>query len=379
MTDQLLKRLKKVNPVDEGNIEARPVPKELLAAIASGEQEHGRRQRFFSRKRLLPVAGLAGVAIVAAVAALPGGSDQGSSGAVRALQAVASVARAQASTTPELPVGYSKLIRATLATVGDPPPYSFRVPTTIETWVNPDGSRRIRIENHPIEWPGPRDEARWRSHGEGAPPVQDGGEGSYDSDGISDKEVTTAEEFDKLAGETDLPSTADLPADPDQLVEIFSQAVPASDPVPINARIFDHAASVLLSAGSSPELRAAIYEVLANLDGVVLDGEAHDPLGRPGTAVSFDSNPPDDVPEEGDHVATRYTAIFDPDTSQPLAYREELLEPTDFIDSSLLSEWVLEESGRVADTQTRPGDLSEEGEAYEQDVEGSGRGPSRAE
>lgn len=334
MTNQLLDLLREVDPVDEGGIEVRPVPPELLAAVAGIEQERGH-QRRRSRARLLPAVGIAGIAIAAITVVLPGSSEKASPEAVRALQAVASIAQAQAEPAPSDPVVYSRLFNVYIGTFAHEPPFSVRFPSTVETWVEPDGSGRIRTEDRPIEWPSERDEARWRIAG--SPP-----QSYFDKvAGISDERVGE-NGFNERMLDAEIPPASQLPADPDQLVEIFEQAAPDGDSFSVSARVFTYAAPLLVQSGASPELRAALYEVVAGLEGVQFEGNVEDPLGRTGTAVSIDNS------------SIRYVLIFDSETSQPLAYREESLEPSDYIDSPLFSYWVLEEAGRVTDTETRP-------------------------
>jgi hypothetical protein len=214
------------------------------------------------------------------------------------------------------------------------------VPRQVEQWVAPDGSGRVRTVHlrHDDELVGPRDQERW---GEQDSPSGPGGRVR-----VSDERFGAGE----LAGRSEegcLPPTRDLPADPDRLVEIFSEtrAVCGAD-VPLNAKSFEYAASVLLQAGSSRQLRAALYEVVANLDGVELIGDARDPLGRLGTAVALDF-------DYGGRPA-RYELFFDPEPSQPLAFTEKLREPQDWVDGLLLRYRVLVESGPVTSIESRP-------------------------
>lgn len=334
MSDKLFEALKEVDPVHEERIEARPVPPELLAAIAESDREAGHRGRLRRTKLLLSM-GVAGVAIAAVAAVLPGSSQKASPDAVRALQAVASIAEAQAEPAPSDPVIYSKLLNVNVAMFAHQPPFSVRSPSTIETWVEPDGSGRIRTEDRPVEWPSERDEARWRAAGS---PQQS----YFDKVAEISDERVGENGFNERILDAEIPPASQLPTDPDQLIEIFEQAAPDGDSFSISARVFTYAASLLVQAGASPELRSALYEVVAGLEGVRFEGTVEDPIGRTGTAVSIDNS------------SIRYVLIFDSETSQPLAYRDESLEPSDYIGSSLISYWVLEESDRVPDTDTRP-------------------------
>lgn len=202
------------------------------------------------------------------------------------------------------------------------------VPTQIEQWVAPDGSGRVRTVHlhHGDEFVGPRDQAaRVR---------------------VSDK-LFGPGELGEPSYEGCLPPTRELPADPDRLAEIFSESRgQCAVDVPLNAKSFEFAASVLMQAGSSRQLRAALYRVVARIDGVKMIRDARDPLGRLGTAVALDfdySGRPE-----------RYELFFDPETSQPLAFTEKLREPQDWIDGLLLEYRVLVASGHVTSTTSRP-------------------------
>jgi hypothetical protein len=124
------------------------------------------------------------------------------------------------------------------------------VPTQIEQWVAPDGSGRVRTVHlhHGDEFVGPRDEGKW-------------GEESS----VSDKRFGPGE-LGGPSNEGCLPDTRELPADPDRLAEIFRKTRgQCGVEVPLNAKSFEYAASVLMQAGSSPQLRAALYRVVAKI------------------------------------------------------------------------------------------------------------------
>jgi hypothetical protein len=202
------------------------------------------------------------------------------------------------------------------------------VPTEVEQWAAPDGSGRVRTVHlqHGDEFVGPREPAaRVR---------------------VSDERFGPGD-LGEASNEGCLPPTRELPADPDRLAKIFSESRgQCAREAPLNAKSFQFAASVLMQAGSSRQLRAALYRVVARIDGVELIGDARDPLGRLGTAAALDldySGRPE-----------RYELFFDPETSQPLAFTEKLREPQDWIDGLLLEYRVLVASGHVTSTKSRP-------------------------
>jgi hypothetical protein len=201
----------------------------------------------------------------------------------------------------------------------------------VEQWVAADGSGRVRTVRlpHGDEFVGPRERERWGER------VR-----------VSDERVGPGE-LGGRSPEGCLPPTRELPADPDRLAAIFSETrAVCAQQVPLGAKSFEYAASLLLQAGSSPRLRAALHELVAGIDGVELIGAARDPLGRPATAVALDF----------DYTGRpeRYVLFFDPETSQPLAFTEKLREPQDWIEGLLLEYHVLVESGHVTSIGRRP-------------------------
>jgi hypothetical protein len=211
--------------------------------------------------------------------------------------------------------------------------YDYRgwVPAEIEQWVARDGSGRVRtVHLRPgDEFVGARDRERWGERGR-----------------VSDERFGPGEARG-LGYEGCLPPTSELPADPDRLAEIFSEArAQCAEQVPLNAKSFEYAASALLQAGASRELRAALFELVAGIDGVELIRDARDPLERPGTAAALDFGYPG-RPE-------RYELFFDPETSRPLAFTEKLREPQEWIEGLLLHYRVVVESGPVTSIESRP-------------------------
>lgn len=209
-------------------------------------------------------------------------------------------------------------------------------PSTIEQWVAPDGSGRIRTVNHEPRFVDPEDEENWREQGSPA---------LGHKVGVSDERFGPGE----LGGrsfEGCLPPTRALPADPSRLAKIFrkTRAV-CSEEVPLNAKSFEYAVSVLFQAGSSRKLRAALHEVVTRIDGVELIGDARDPLGRRAVAVALDYH-------YGGR-SERYELFFDPETSQPLAFTDKLLESQPFADAGVVEYNVLVDSGHVKSVESR--------------------------
>jgi hypothetical protein len=74
--------------------------------------------------------------------------------------------------------------------------------------------------------------------------------------------------------------------------------------------LYEAIGGLLAQGDCSPELRAALFHVAAGIQGVQLEGDAIDPLGRPGTAIALD---------EGAH---RAELIFDPSNANLLAIEQ---------------------------------------------------------
>jgi hypothetical protein len=205
------------------------------------------------------------------------------------------------------------------------------VPSEIEQWAARDGSGRVRtVQLRPgDEFVGARDAEKWGERGR-----------------VSDDRFGRGEAR-PLGYEGCLPPTHELPADPDRLAAVFGKVrAQCAEQVPLNAKSFEFAASVLLNAGASPELRAALYELVTRVDGVELIDDARDPLGRPATAAALD------VDYGG--RPERYVLFFDPETSQPLGFVEKLREPQDWMEGLLLSYRVVLDSGHVKSIESRP-------------------------
>jgi hypothetical protein len=80
-----------------------------------------------------------------------------------------------------------------------------------------------------------------------------------------------------------------LPTDPSQLLDALrsggvSRSVPTND-----AEVFGLIGDILAQGDASPELRAALYQAAAEMDGVQLLGEVSDPLGRTGVGLAIEA------------------------------------------------------------------------------------------
>jgi len=145
----------------------------------------------------------------------------------------------------------------------------------------------------------------------------------------------SADELDESFGGGSFPPARDLSSDPAELrgqLEAF-----ASGDGPKDVVVFELASGVLLKPNVDGPVRAAAFEVLGHLPGVVVDRSASDPLGRATTSASISS----------DYTGAKSTRMlyFDPESSRAFAYTDTLSGPEDFIDSRTLSSTVLTEAG----------------------------------
>jgi hypothetical protein len=118
-------------------------------------------------------------------------------------------------------------------------------------------------------------------------------------------------------------AVAQLPTDPDRLEAIIRAYAEKKDP-PVESAMFGAIRDLLNSPYASAELRAALYRVLARVDGVSLAGATDDPAGRAGVAV--------DAPV-GYSDATRQRLVIDPQTGGVLAAETVLTKRVDWVDS----------------------------------------------
>jgi hypothetical protein len=332
MTDSLLSTLKTLDPVDIDELRAGGIPPTPSELFTDAQHALHRRRRRVPI-RLVAAAGVAAVLLIAA-GLLP--SLSGTSPAQRALDSVAAVAAAQSAPAPA-GFAYVKLRSSTLVTVASGPGYSYLVPETIEQWTAPDGSGRVRTTSGRPMFVGPRDEQRW--HAAGTPHL-----GTKPA--TSDKRFGAGELTATTPGAEGLPPTRDLPTDPGELTDVLHKTAAQSSDVPTDAKTFEIAAAVLMQSGASPKLRAALYQVVAHIDGVTLRQDARDPQGRSTTAVSLDT--------DYSGAPTRETLYFNASSAQSLAFTSELLEPQRWIDGRSVGSTTVLRSGHVARSSQRP-------------------------
>jgi hypothetical protein len=186
---------------------------------------------------------------------------------------------------------------------------------SIQTWIASDGSGHRRTTVEGVRFASEQDRAAWEA--DGKPPLPTSGD-------------VRSERFSR----SDAPwfDASSLPPDANQL-----ETALRSDPSLINdGQIYDRIGNLLAQGDSSPEVRAALFEVASRLEGIQLLGTKDDPQGRAGTAMAIDAN------------GERVELIFDPNSSQLLA-----IETYDLLANGAvgpLTSWRSFESTKVVDT-----------------------------
>lgn len=245
--------------------------------------------RFRRRRWLAPAV----VAIVAATVTLAlglRGHGQESAAAALLRTAAASVQAQQ----PLVPTAgeylYVKSEGAHLALDTDSPPWAVLVPETREAWFGLDGGRVYATSGRPI-FLNDRDRANWIASGRPALPV---------SDRPSDTHIPAR-----------VPS---LPTDPDQLYrQLADQAKGKS--AGFAWSMFQLIGDTLRETITTPEQRAALYEVAARVPGIELVGNVIDRIGRPAVAVAVLS----------ESETQRLELLLDPRTYDLLGEEETVL------------------------------------------------------
>jgi hypothetical protein len=117
----------------------------------------------------------------------------------------------------------------------------------------------------------------------------------------------------------------DLPTDPDAIYTQFERDAEADHSGPgapvdldVGGSMFLRFSDVLREARATPDQRAAAYDALARVPGVILIGKTTDRFGRRGIAVAYDFL-------KNDPFLYRQVLVFDPKTGSLLEERREVL------------------------------------------------------
>lgn len=283
---------------------------EQIVAEARPQNTVVQRAKRQPRVRRRPALFLAGAAIVAAaVAALPAtllpGERLGATDA--AAQVLDRTARVAAAAAP-IPTGRYlyrrvRVVEAGIALVV-PEPHTILVTRVRETWVAGDGSGRTRERTVDVSFPSERDRQRWQAAGAPLPEV-----GRVDDERFGTRPYLGTE--------------LSYPTDPGPLAEAIQTEASKHDQ-PLAQAMVVTIADLLTSPAATPELRASLYEVLSEIDGVRFDGPTTDAAGRKGVAISA----PGGYGTDADNL--REVLVFDPTTSTVLERRTVLVQPVEW-------------------------------------------------
>jgi hypothetical protein len=290
------------NPVDVEGVR-RELNEERLAAARARvfeepENANGVRRHLGWRA----VAGATAAAITAAGLFLlfQGGAEPANP--LRVLNAAASIAAREPASVPG--PGEYLYVRQRSGVVGGPS-------VTVEWWIASDGSGRMVRR-------GPQATAVW-SLGNGHKRVLPAT--------VTGRARTTRNVRFGPGGFEDLYArvnpgllggrTEDLPTDAASLERVLRSRLERAadfnpDPGAYRLQMLQVIQAVLANPLASPQLRSAAYEVAARLDGVSVDQDATDPVGRRAAAVALCSA----------GIPAHYELFFDPATSATLGARE---------------------------------------------------------
>lgn len=178
--------------------------------------------------------------------------------------------------------------------------WSVLLPRLREAWISFDGSRqgRVREVTGKPRFVSAGQRAGWVAAG--SPPLPKAGR-------VEDS---------TLSGGGGFLDAADLPTEPAALRRLIeAREIPGVEGPPGEAETFVLIGDMLRETYLPPAVRAAIYELTAELPGVELLGEVRDPVGRPGTGIAFTDR----------KRGTRQELIFDPDDSTLLGERVSIV------------------------------------------------------
>jgi hypothetical protein len=278
---------------------------ESLQARRGSKLGRARRTRRSHRRTAITIAA-AGLAIAIAIPiALPGGGTGGAEPAAAALLHRVALRAAQQPPEPAPGPGQYLYARSESAStflyvIGDGTTFMFMQPSNHQSWTGPNGSGRILHTSGAVTFPTDADRAKW---------IAAGSPDLYEN-------VTEDESFgpDGLL----YADYADLPTDPEELLELIERREIVGVGGPNGDwETFVIIGDLLRGTYTSPEVRAALYQIAADLPGVELVGRVVDGAGRPGVAVAYTKLNSD--------APSRMELIFNPRTAELLGSNEVLV------------------------------------------------------
>jgi hypothetical protein len=181
------------------------------------------------------------------------------------------------------------------------------VPTEREAWMSAAEPSRNRLVIGAPQFLSSAEESRWAAAGSPLP----GPFGEEGERGVVDGVAKEGQGF---------VDTAALPTEPKAL-RLAIEGGQASGTGQVISELWD----ILDKPNTTPALRAAVFGALAELPGIELNHDAKDLVGRPGYALSHESEGSSSYGEHQPGLRVEY--IFDPETSAILGRREIIADP----------------------------------------------------
>lgn len=220
---------------------------------------------------------------------------------------------------------------------GDPYPQAL-VSTVVEKWTAPDGAIRQRETLGPIRFFSAADQRDWEEAG--SPPPW-----SFDprfQDAVPNRSGRLEKDFEtrKWAPDVTFPDPSKLPQDPKRLrravelgqvrppwvldyeVAVLNPETGAAEPAPADRRLgpeetIERLFEILEKPTTTPALRAAAFNALAEIPEIRLSRNVTDVAGRRGDAITLRS--------KGSGIQSGFT--FDPKTAELIARGETVVNP----------------------------------------------------
>lgn len=195
------------------------------------------------------------------------------------------------------------------------------VSTTKEVWTAPDGKTRVRETLDRVEFLSDEDQRRWEDAGSPPPFAYDPREHAVqrDDSGHLVKDFASRSWRGRHAF-SNVPKLAKLPTEPEALRLAIERLPPGSSPSPAGSRrggaTGERLLEILAEPITSPALRAAAFDAMAEIPGIGLERGVADAAGRRGDALAW-------VRDRG----FGRELIFDPRTSKVLAQAEMIFDP----------------------------------------------------
>jgi hypothetical protein len=275
-------------PVDELELVRRfygEVPRVDDAARDRALARIRRARRSRAPRRIALLAAALGALTVGAIVVSQLGSGSAASAELRRLAAIAGGHDLAAGTRPVVYEAAEVFEPEKVSSLVSDQAFIYSVRARVETWRAPSGEiSRIR---HVID-------VRFAS---------DADRQAWEATDLDIPQAGEEQEVTIPPGEIPSLDLAELPLEPDAILDQMRSGW-WPEPLLTDETTLLALAELLARGDASPQLRQALFEAAASLDGIELLGEATDPLGRPGVGLRLG-------PDE-----RQVTLVVDPDTSE---------------------------------------------------------------